>query len=69
MLNILLDCKLIFLPFYFPDLNPIKQAFLAIKSYLRWYCYDFTFSSIDRTCQNISFESAWAFFHALGYIV
>jgi transposase len=69
MLNILLGCKLIFLPPYSPNLNPIEQAFSAIKSYLRQCCYDFTFLSIDHACQNISSESAWAFFCASGYIV
>src|SRR6266446_714186 len=30
-----LGCKLIFLPPYSPDLNPIEQVFSAIKSYLQ----------------------------------
>jgi transposase len=34
-LNIFLDCKLLFLPSYSPDLNPIEQAFSAIKTYLK----------------------------------
>jgi transposase len=64
-----LGCKLIFLPPYSPDLNPIEQAFSAIKSYLRRFCEDFTLSVIDRACQNISSESAWGFFRASGYVV
>jgi transposase len=58
-----------FLPPYSPDLNPIEQAFSAIKNYLRRFCDDFTFAVIDRACQSISPESAWGFFRASGYVV
>jgi len=68
-LTLSLDCKLLFLPPYSPDLNPIEQAFSAIKSYLRHYNDDFTFSVIDHACQNVLPESAWGYFHASGYIV
>ena len=64
-----LECKLIFLPPYSPDLNPIEQAFSSIKSYLRCYWQDQTFSIMDRVCQNIDSKKAWAFFHASGYVV
>jgi hypothetical protein len=64
-----LECKLIFLPPYSPDLNPIEQAFSSIKSYLRRYWQDQTFSIMDRACQNINPEKAWAFFRASGYVV
>jgi len=63
-----LECKLIFLPPYSPDLNPIEQAFSSIKSYLRRYWQDQTLSVMDRACQNINPEKAWAFFRASGYI-
>jgi hypothetical protein len=69
MLMFLPDCKLIFLPPYSPDLNPIEQAFSAIKSYLRRFCNDYTFLVIDRACQNITSEKAWGFFRASGYVV
>lgn len=69
MLNIFLDCKLIFLPPYSPDLNPIEQAFSSIKTYLKRYCNDYSFSVIDRACQNISSDNAWGFFRASGYVV
>ena len=31
------DAKLIYLPPYSPDLNPIEQAFLSIKVWLQWH--------------------------------
>ena len=43
MLMLSLDCKLLFLLPYSLDLNPIEQAFSAIKSYLKHYNDDFTF--------------------------
>jgi len=69
LLTFSLDCKLMFLPPYSPDLNPIERAFSAIKNYLRRFCDDFTFAVIDRACQSISPESAWGFFRASGYVV
>jgi transposase len=69
LLALPLECKLIFLPPYSPDLNPIEQAFSSIKSYLRRYWQDQTFSIMDRACQNINSEKAWAFFRASGYVV
>ncbi len=69
MLTLSLDCKLLFLPPYSLDLNPIEQAFSAIKSYLRRYNDNFTFSVIDHACQNVLPESAWGYFCASGYIV
>jgi transposase len=64
-----LECKLLFLPPYSPDLNPIEQAFSSIKSYLRRYWQEQTFAIIERACQNIDSEKAWAFFRASGYVV
>jgi len=69
MLNTFLDCKLLFLPPYSPDLNLIKQAFSSIKNHLKQYCNNYSFSVIDCTCQNISSDNAWGFFCALGYVV
>jgi transposase len=63
------QCKLIFLPPYSPDLNPIEQAFSSIKAFLRRHWQDFSLSVIDRACQNITAEKAWGFFRASGYIV
>lgn len=35
MLNVVLGARLIYLPPYSPDLNPIEQAFHSIKAWLR----------------------------------
>ena len=62
-------CKLIFLPPYSPDLNPIKQAFFSIKSYLRRHWDDFSLSIIDAACHNITGDMAWGFIWSSGYVV
>jgi len=64
-----LDCKLIFLPPYSPDLNPIEQGFSVIKAYLKQHCDDFSLSIIDRACRSITPQSAWGFFRASGYVI
>ena len=63
------QCKLIFLPPYSPDLNPIEQAFSCIKAYLRRFWQDFSLSIIDRACQHITSNMAQGFFKASGYAV
>jgi transposase len=55
-------CKLIFLPPYSPDLNPIEQAFFSIKSHLRRNWQDFSLSVIDNACHNVTADMAWGFF-------
>ena len=62
-------CKLMFLPPYSPDLNPIEQAFAAIKAYLRRNWTNQSLSIIDQACHNISLGMAWEFFRASGYVV
>jgi len=62
-------CKLIFLPPYSPDLNPIEQAFAAIKAFLRRHWKDQSLSIIDRACHSITPDMAWGFFRASGYVV
>lgn len=64
-----LACKLLFLPPYSPDLNPIEQAFFAIKAFLRRHWKDNSLSIIDRACLNINSDMAWGFFRASGYVV
>ena len=62
-------CKLIFLPPYSPDYNPIEQAFSSIKSFLRHHWQDNSLAVMDRACQNITSYKAAGYFYALGYIV
>jgi hypothetical protein len=63
------DCKLVFLPPYSPDYNPIEQAFSSIKAFLRRHWMDKSLSIIGQACQNITFEKAAGYFRASGYIV
>jgi hypothetical protein len=61
-------CKLVFLPPYSPDLNPIEQAFFSIKSHLCQHWDDFSLSIIDAACHNINPDMAWGFIRSSGYI-
>ena len=61
-------CKLIFLPPYSPDLNPIEQVFSSIKSHLRRHWEDFSLSIIDAACHNITADMAWGFIQSSGYV-
>lgn len=62
-------CKLIFLPPYSPDFNPIEEAFSAIKAYLRRHCDDMTLSLMDEACRSITTKAAQGFFCSAGYVV
>jgi transposase len=62
------QCKLIFLPPYSPDLNPIEQAFSSIKAHLRRHWEDFSLSVIDTACHNITTDMAWSFIRSSGYV-
>ena len=62
-------CKLIFLPPYSPNLNPIEQAFSSIKSHLHCHWDDLSLSAIDNACHNITPDMAWDFIQSSGYIV
>ncbi|KIM48504.1 hypothetical protein M413DRAFT_61843 [Hebeloma cylindrosporum] len=67
--SILLGCRLFFLPPYSLDLNPIEQAFSAIKAFLRRNWKDDGLSVMDRACHNITTDIAWGFFCASGYVI
>ena len=62
-------CKLLYLPPYSPDYNPIEQAFSAIKAHLRRCGRDPPMMSIVRACQSITREKAAGYFKASGYII
>ena len=62
-------CKLIFLPPYSPDYNPIEQAFSSIKAFLHCHPHDLPMMSIVRACQNIMPDKAEGYFRVAGYIV
>jgi len=62
-------CKLIFLPPYSPDYNPIEQAFSSIKAFLRRNWTDSSLSVMDRACQSITDDKALGYFKASGYTV
>lgn len=64
----MVECKLVFLPPYSPDYNPIEQAFSAIKAFLRRSWDDFSLSVIDRACHSITASKAWGFFRSSGYV-
>jgi hypothetical protein len=61
-------CKLVFLPPYSPDYNPIEQAFSAIKAYLRRHLDDKGLTSMVQACQAITPDKAEGYFRASGYI-
>jgi len=65
----IVECKLIFLPPYSPDYNPIEQAFLAIKGFLRRHWQDKSLGAIDHACHEITPAKAAGYFKASGYIV
>ena len=67
--NIQIVCKLVFLPPYSPDLNPIEQAFSVIKAFLCRNWKDESLTIIDEACHHITSGMAWAFFRASGYVV
>ena len=58
-----------FLPPYSPNLNPIEQAFAAIKAYLCQNWTDQSLSIMDRACHKSLPKMAWEFFCASGYVV
>ena len=50
-------CKLVFLPPYSPDLNPIEQAFSVIKAFLRRNWKDESLSIMDEACHDSPYYS------------
>jgi len=62
------QCKLIFLPSYSPDYNPIEQAFSCIKAWLRRNYFDKSLTALSQACQHVTPEMAAGFFRSSGYI-
>lgn len=62
------DCKLVFLPPYSPDYNPIELGFSMIKSHLRRHNDDCTLATLDDACLSVDPMAAWGFFRTSGYI-
>jgi transposase len=63
-----IDCRIIFLPLYSPDYNPIESAFSTIKAFLRRHSTDCGLFSIVRALDTVTPEKAAGWFWASGYI-
>ena len=66
-------CRVEYLPPYSPDYNPIEQAFSVIKSLIRRQGRAFLpdqalYYEMYRTCDRITPEMSWGFFHHAGYV-
>jgi hypothetical protein len=68
-----LGCRVVFLPPYSPDFNPIETAFSTIKSWIRHNC-DFMKACNDPiyallvACSQITPQMAQTFFEASIYV-
>jgi transposase len=63
-------CKLVYLPPYSPDFNPIEQAFSKLKSYLRGACarsQQMLMEAIGEALSTISVSDACGYFEHCGY--
>jgi hypothetical protein len=64
------SCKLLYLPPYSPDLNPIEQAFAKLKASLRRAqarTFGALIEAMGRALDEISGRDAWGFFGHCGY--
>lgn len=64
------DCKLLYLPAYSPDLNPIEEAFAKVKSLLRRAAArsrEALVETIEAALDAISAQDAHGFFGHCGY--
>jgi transposase len=63
-------CKLLYLPGYSPDYNPIEEAFSKIKELLRRACArsrEALVEAMGEALSAISSRDAWGFFEHAGY--
>jgi transposase len=64
------DCKLLYLPAYSPDLNPIEEAFAKVKALLRRAAArsrEALLDAIGAALDAISAQDAHGFFGNCGY--
>jgi transposase len=66
--NCAIGCKLIYLPPYSPDYNPIEQAFSSIKAFLRRHWYNSSLFTISHACTRITDCMAAGWYRASGYM-
>jgi transposase len=63
-------CKLLYLPPYSPDLNPIEEAFSKIKGVLRQIgarTRETLMEAIGKALNSVTANDAWGFFAHCGY--
>ena len=63
-------CKLIYLPPYSPDFNPIEMAFSSVKAHLRRHAdaTNLCVSDIANACHAVTPKMAQGWFQASGYM-
>jgi hypothetical protein len=61
-------CKLVFLPTYSPDFNPIEHTFSAMKAYLRRNRSESCLYDMMMACNNVTPAKAAGWFRHSGYI-
>ena len=63
-------CKLLYLPSYSPDYDPIEEAFSKIKELLRRACArsrEALVEAMGEALSAVSSRDAWGFFEHAGY--
>jgi hypothetical protein len=66
--NPLSVCKLIFLPPYSPDYNPIEQVFSSVKAWIRRQTMERVLLGIVKALQTVTPQKAAGWFRASGYM-
>jgi transposase len=61
-------CKLLFLPPYSPELNPIELAFSSVKAWLRRHWWDSSVTRIHEALERITPDMSWGWFSRAGYV-
>lgn len=67
--DIHIGCRLLYLPPYSPDFNPIEEAFASMKAFLRRNFTDTSLMSIVHAFARITPEMASGWFYNSGYVV